>query len=344
MSKDHGLLTTRSLQHLTREAGSRAKRAVVRSPQLRRALYAVRNRRLFADLAQHDRMLADMVRVNAYHEGLAAHIRPGDVVVDLGTGSGVLALFAATLGAAQVHAIEHGPIIEAARAVADANGIDNIRFHRMHSSDFTLPGGADVILHEQIGEAMFDERVVENVSDLRARVLRPGGRILPAHLRLFVEPVAMRADAMSGFAWEQKLHGIDFRALEQFGHAQPSSYRQPRFRPFPLDRFLTTPEPVVEVDLHTAVPCDLPTELAYRRTAVADGVLSGLCVYFAAGFDEHRWFDSSPAGPPTSWGSPLLRVDSRPVRAGDTIEVSVSAADLAHPGTWRWAVTVAPAR
>ena len=57
---------------------------------------------------------------------------------------------------------------------------------------------------------------------------------------------------------------------------------------------------MVEVDLHYANPGELPTEITYRREAVADGVLDGLCVYFSAGFDSERWFTSSPDAPPTS--------------------------------------------
>ena len=99
---------------------------------------------------------------------------------------------------------------------------------------------------------------------------------------------------------------------------------------------------VVDLDLHVASPDDLPTSVSYRRTAVADGVLSGLCVYFSAGFDEQRWFTSSPDSTPTHWGSPLLRVESQTVRAGDTIEVALSGPDLAHPGTWQWEVKARP--
>jgi protein arginine N-methyltransferase 1 len=330
------------LHHASRAIESRARRAAANSPRIRRMVYAAWNRRRFADLMQHDRMLADTMRVEAYYDALAEHIRPGDVVVDLGTGSGVLAMFASKLGAARVHAIEHGPIIEAARAVAKANGIDNIVFHRMHSSNFELPERADVIVHEQIGEALFDERMVENIGDLRARVLKPGGRILPAHVRLFIEPVSLHPDRRIPFAWEQQLHGIDFRALEEFGRSQPASYFRPRFQPFPIDRFLTAPAPVVEADLHTVRPEDLPKSISYQRPVVADGELSGLCVYFSAGFDEKRWFSSSPDGRPTSWGSNMLRVESQTVRAGDTIEVTVTGPDLAHPSTWQWEVKVRP--
>lgn len=68
-----------------------------------------------------------------------------------------------------------------------------------------------------------------------------------------------------------------------------------------------------------------------------------MCVYFEAAFDDELSFGSAPEGPPTSWGSPLLRVESRAVHAGDTLEFRLTAADLATPRTWEWTVDVTPA-
>src|SRR4051812_47056359 len=84
-----------------------------RSDALSRHFYEFRNRSSFTDLIQHDRMLADEVRMGAYREGIAKHVSHGDVVLDLGTGTGVLAFLAARSGARVVHAVEHsGELVE----------------------------------------------------------------------------------------------------------------------------------------------------------------------------------------------------------------------------------------
>jgi type I protein arginine methyltransferase len=308
--------------------------------RLRGLVYAVRNRKLFADLGQHDRMLADSVRVDIYQAAIAKHVGPDDVVLDLGTGSGVLAFFASRAGAKRVHAVEHGPMIEAAQAVAADNGIDNVEFHREHSRSLEVPGGVDVILHEQIGEALFDERVIENVVDLRDRLLKPGGRILPAHLRLFIEPVQVPSHSRIPFAWQQELHGISFKALEALRDAQPPGYWQPRSRSFPFEAFVGRPEPVVAVDLHEVTLADVPTSVSYSRTALADCSVDGLCVYFEAAFDNEHGFGSSPADPPTHWGSPLLRIPIRDVKAGQIVDVSLALPDIGNPRSWTWKVDI----
>ena len=71
------------------------------------------------------------------------------------------------------------------------NGFTNIEFVQANSREFTPPEPIDVVLHEQMGDELFNENMLQNVLDLRDRVLRPGGRILPATFRLFVEPVTM---------------------------------------------------------------------------------------------------------------------------------------------------------
>ena len=217
---------------------------------LTRELYReLANRNLFSDLYQHDRMLADHVRVEAYRRAIEKHVKPGHVVHDLGTGSGLLALMAAKAGAAKVYAIDHGPWIDAARAVAKDNGLTNVEFHRVNSRRFTCPEKLDVIVQEQIGDALFEEGMIDNISDLRDRLLAPGGRILPDRFELFVDPVQLREPRP--FVWEQVIAGIRFAALRDLGEKQPVTYR---FKPLPpqdFDHFLTRSEPVLGFDLQS---------------------------------------------------------------------------------------------
>ena len=67
--------------------------------------------------------------MDAYAAALARTVRPGSVVLDIGTGTGLMALLACRLGARRVFAVDPGDSIHLARAAARASGFaDRIRF------------------------------------------------------------------------------------------------------------------------------------------------------------------------------------------------------------------------
>ena len=90
------------------------------SPKASAYVYDLINRQTFTDLSWHERMLADRIRVEAYRRGIAGSIKPGDVVIDLGTGTGILAFMASRAGAKHIYAIDHSDFIDVAREIAAA--------------------------------------------------------------------------------------------------------------------------------------------------------------------------------------------------------------------------------
>ena len=61
---------------------------------------------MYAELEVHRTMICDRVRTEGFRRAIDAVVRPGDVVLDVGAGSGILSMFAARAGAARVYAIE----------------------------------------------------------------------------------------------------------------------------------------------------------------------------------------------------------------------------------------------
>ena len=73
-------------------------------------------------------MIYDTRRVEAYQRALQLAVNPNSVVVDIGTGLGILAFLASKAGARKVYAIEPDEVIAVARELAQINSLERIEF------------------------------------------------------------------------------------------------------------------------------------------------------------------------------------------------------------------------
>lgn len=303
----------------------------------RRLSQEVRYHQIFTNLPVHERMLADTARLGAYQRAIAKYVKQGDTVVDLGTGTGVLSFLAVEQRAGRIYAIDHSDIIEKARQVAAHNGLTGIEFVKANSKNFVLHEKVDVIIQEQIGTHVFDEDMVASVADLRDRLLKPGGRILPSRFEVFVEPVQIKDEYRVPFLWEQQVRGVSYACLQPWYEQQIRGGLAIGFvRPHQIDYLLCEPESLMGFDLMTVRDGDLPRKVGYRRPVSREGRLDGFCMYFRALFDDEIVLSNSPSHPQTNWAMPLLRTPSRGFMKGAVIGFTLSMGDLMLPETWHW--------
>jgi protein arginine N-methyltransferase 1 len=302
------------------------------------AAYRAHNGRMFAGFHEQERMLADQPRMAFYQAAIARHIRPGDRVIDLGTGTGILAALAARQGAAHVYAIDHSAILKHARTLAAANRLTQVEFIATHSSAFTTPEPVDIILHEQMGDGLFDESMVANVTDLRDRLLKPGGRILPSRFDLYCEPIKVHDDRLVPFLWELNVHGYDYSCMERHRPQEPGYYQLVSSDQHLVEHCLGEPTPILSIDLHTLNAAGLPREITFTRTVVHAGRLDGYAVYFRARVDDDLTLSSDPLDPGRAphWGFRILRTDRDTFAVGDVIEVRLNVGSWPELETWRW--------
>ena len=115
-------------------------------------------------IQSHRTMLQDRVRTHAFKEAIFRHVRAGATVLDIGTGTGILALLAFQAGAERVYAIESTPFIDVAKKIAAQNGYqDRVRFIRGDSRDIRLPQKANILVSETMGSLGIDENIL-NIS------------------------------------------------------------------------------------------------------------------------------------------------------------------------------------
>jgi SAM-dependent methyltransferase len=147
--------------------------------------------RLQGALAYHQTLLGDARRNRAFHRALAARVRPGATVLDLGAGTGVWAVTAARLGARRVVAVEREavlvPVIE---ALARESGVlGRVEVVQADARRVRLPRAFDVVVSEMVGNEAFEEGLVPVLARARERFLRHGGALVPEQVALAAAPV-----------------------------------------------------------------------------------------------------------------------------------------------------------
>ena len=267
---------------------------------------------------EHRLYLRDRARVSAYARALAEVVRPGDVVVDLASGTGILGMLACRAGAARVYAIEGDTIAGLARSIARANGLaDRIVGVRGHSMHVSLPERADLLVSDQIGRFGLEAEIIDLFRDARARLLRPNARLVPSTIRLIVAPIEDASLHRRVTFWRHRPAGFDFSPAATI--AANTGYPA-RFRP---EQLLASPNQAGLVDLAADVP--LPIRCVATFSTTRDGVLHGVGGWFEAQLSPSVTLTNSPLSDDRIYRRQIFfpLAEGVPIVVGDSITVAI---------------------
>ena len=285
-------------------------------------------------LIYHHSMLHDEVRTSSFLRAILDVVRPGDVVLDIGSGTGILALFACLAGARHVYAVEQGSVIEVARQVCQDNGFgDRVTFINQGSNDVELSERADVLVTETIGNAAYDEGILGWVQDARERLLHPGARMIPNNIELIAAPVKSPLDFDLVRDWRMDLFGFDFSAIRNI-MAKKIIWTQ-----LSEKALLGIPAMVTRVELDQVVNTEIIGDVQLEITK--NGWLHGLCVWFSAELIPGLFLSNEPPSRVPSWSQGFLPL-RQPVlvHSGDRIQARI--ASNANGASWSWEVDYLP--
>jgi SAM-dependent methyltransferase len=272
-------------------------------------------------LAAHAQLLADPVRIDAYDRAIRAIVRPGDVVLDVGAGTGLLSLLAARAGAARVHAVESMPVADLIGDVARANGLgDRIVVHRADLAALAPVEPVDVIVGEWLGRFVVDDEMLIAVAAASAW-LKPGGRCIPGRVRAFVGLSSRPLDEIA--RWRRPLRGLDFSPLE------PAARRASLGAQLPPAAVLGPP--AVAADLRPPAVGAWP-ETTVLLDVAREGVVYALAGWFEAELAPGVALRSGP-GSTTHWGQILWPIAPVAVEPGDVVCARIA---FGADGEWTW--------
>lgn len=183
----------------------------------------------------HFRMLNDRRRNAAYQAAIAAAVARSDEggarmrVLDIGTGTGLLAMYAHRAGAGHVYACDDSPLMAAiarqtfATCATHADGAAAPRpppvLIERHSTELTAAdltsgdadpddGRVDLLVTETLDAGVFGEGILQTLHHAHEHLLRPNSRVIPAGVQLYIAGFESRSVALEQVGMNGDFHEV----------------------------------------------------------------------------------------------------------------------------------------
>jgi protein arginine N-methyltransferase 7 len=281
------------------------------------------------DLDYYAELLRGSSRIDAFGAAIRAVVRPGDRVLDLGTGLGTYAFLAARAGAAKVWAVERDPIAHVAETLAATNGLaGRVEVLRGDAETMALPDAVDVLVFEDFPTSLLDERTHALLRHVQ-KVLVPDGTMIPRAAHLCVAPVQSEDLHRQIFpipadGTDEGWLDLDWRAL------RPLLANHPRRRSLPPAALLAPPLRSGRLALR---PPPGPEELrvAGAWDATTPGTVHALALWFELEISDRVHLSNEPRDRPEPWGQTILPLDP-PLRVAGPSRIEAAVWRERRPG------------
>ena len=280
-------------------------------------------------LEEHYSYLSDRTKVDRYRTAIGRLVRPGQAVLDLGCGSGLLGLMALRAGAARVLFVDRSPVLEMARRVVGEAGFgDRAAFFQALSYELELPEQVDVVLCDHVGYFGFDYDILKLLADARRRFLRPGGHVIPQRLDLKLAPIESSACRQLVQRWRDGSVPPEFSWV-----ATPAANLKHAVTLEPMD-LLAAPATLASLELGQDAADFLTWHAGFDFNR--DAALDGLAGWFDCVLHDGIRITNAPGADDRLERPQAFLPLEQPVtvRAGQRIEVTVMARPHDHVIAW----------
>ncbi|HMO74792.1 MAG TPA: 50S ribosomal protein L11 methyltransferase [Sphingopyxis sp.] len=267
--------------------------------------------------AWHVPMVQETARNLAYAEAIERAVKPGMRVLDIGAGTGLLAMIAARAGAGQVFTCEQNPAIaDAAEDIIARNGhAGRVRVLRKHSTDIDpegdLGGPVDLLVSEILASDLLMEGVLRTIADAARRLLKPGGIIIPG-----AGEVRVALACWGGLPGKLIGEALGFD-LSAFNRLVAVPHRLSIG-----DRMLAVTSAPVSLFAFDFTRSDIYRGGKAQHELEATGPANGIVQWIRVQLDPAVVYENAPChGASSAWFAAFYPLD-RPVETGQTVTVS----------------------
>ena len=275
-------------------------------------------------------MLEDQDRMTAYFNSVKMNPTQfkDKVVLDVGTGSGILAIWAAQAGAKHVYAVEATFMATHAKRLIEANGLkDKITVIQSSIEDAILPEKVDVIISEWMGYFLLRESMFDSVIIARDKWMKPGGAMYPSHATMSLSLIKSHKAAQKIQEMQQSLqvwdefvettkenYGVDMSALTSEYEAEQEDFfmNTSSWVDIHPSQQMCAPFVLKEFDLNTATLEDIEKiSCEFKLKMLSSGMQQDAAAF--AG-----WFDVKFAGSKENPAENVVELTTAPNANGST--------------------------
>lgn len=258
----------------------------------------------------HFEMLADTQRNDAYQKAIEKAVTKDSVVLDIGTGSGLLAMMAARAGAQKVVACEvHQQLAAVAEVITQQNGYgQQIKVIPKQSTQLIpgedLPEKANLIISEILDVGALGEGMLPSIRHAVQNLAHPNVRLIPSGVKLFGQLIEIPSRSL--VAPIRTISGFDLSTFEQF--RIPNEYLKINLKAEKYKE-LSPVFPLMDIDcyqLPPAYPDDQARPTLIQTSIKATGMVQAVVFWFDLYLDEEIMVSSRPNGPLEHWGQALF--------------------------------------
>jgi len=259
----------------------------------------------YAHFGIHEEMLKDEVRTITYRNSIYhnQHLFKDKVVMDVGSGTGILSMFAAKAGAKKVIAVEFSNMALQSRQIIKDNKLDHIvEVVQAKLEDIQeLPDGhekVDIIISEWMGYCLFYESMLNTVLYARDKWLAADGLLFPDKAKLFVCAIEDRQYKDDKINWWDNVYGFNMSSIRNV------AITEPLVDVVDPSQVVTNNYCVKEVDLYTVKVDDLTFESDFLLRVARDDYVQAIVTFFTVEFSKcHKriGFSTSPDSKYTHW-------------------------------------------
>ncbi len=255
----------------------------------------------YNDLDMHSTMLRDRVRCEAFRHALTESVKSGDVVLDVGAGTGILSLFAARAGARKVYAVERTKIADFARQLIAVNDAEEqVQIIHGDIESVELPEQVDLIVSEWMGGNGVDEGFLPAVLVARDRWLKPQGKMLPERVSAWIAPVWDGELENDLDFWRSQPYEVDLSLIAEATISEVK-YCQHHITGGTL---LAQPQQMWTTDVYicSVEEARSPFKASLLFSVTRESNFNALATWFHADFGQDISLTNAPDAPKTHWG------------------------------------------